>query len=134
MGMEFFPKSRETKPRQFWATWRGWGDLYDVAILGGWEPQGTQYFGYYDMGNPHENPPDPDWGGHYFSNDCQFVTAEDARNLADALDRVLLNPPDHDLIEQKDRDALTICEGAENRAYCLEFITFARTSDGFWIL
>lgn len=53
------------------------------------------------------------WGGHYCSNDAQLVTAEDAANLAFALQRILPDMPDHNVI--------------------LHFIGFARNSDGFWI-
>jgi len=43
------------------------------------------------------------WGGGYFSNDGQRVTAEDARELAAALERALPDVPDHDALRHKAR-------------------------------
>ncbi len=36
----------------------------------------------------------PEWSGGYFSNDYQWVSAEDAAGLADALERALANVAD----------------------------------------
>src|SRR5215472_3146395 len=54
----------------------GWRQLLMLAHYhGDWEPQGTTIEG------------DERWDGSYFSNDGQLVGEEDARNLADALER-----------------------------------------------
>jgi hypothetical protein len=46
--------------------------------------------------------PDPDeWNGGYFSNDYQWVTEEDAANIADALQRALDDIPDFDTDEKR---------------------------------
>ena len=39
-----------------------------------------------------------DWDGYYFSNDCQWVTDEDAANIAQALERALEDVPDEDTV------------------------------------
>ncbi len=39
-----------------------------------------------------------DWDGYYFSNDCQWVTDEDAANIAQALERALEDIPDEDTV------------------------------------
>jgi hypothetical protein len=53
-----------------------WLALLDLAERHRWKPQGTLM----DV---------PDWGGGYFSNDMQWVTEDDANNLAAALERAL---------------------------------------------
>jgi hypothetical protein len=67
---------------------RTWGHLIDVAQRYGWEPAGT-------------HPPDVEvmalqvqkavrWDkSNYYTNDHQEVTAEDAANLADALEAAM---------------------------------------------
>jgi hypothetical protein len=54
--------------------------------FGGWEPLGTE---------PPESWEWREWSGSYQSNDYQRVTEEDARNLADALERALPDVPRH---------------------------------------
>lgn len=61
------------------AAWSGWDDVFTLAVLYGWSPQGTVH-------------PDPDWGGGYFSNDGARVSGDDARNFAAALERALGDP------------------------------------------
>tara|TARA_Y100001934_G_C12342833_1_gene771119 strand:- start:1664 stop:2002 length:339 start_codon:yes stop_codon:yes gene_type:complete len=71
--------------------WSDWRETFELAIENGWKPAGTK-------------PPDEEttkklygcdsqmvdnWNGGYFSNDFQLVTAEDATNMANALDRSL---------------------------------------------
>jgi len=85
----------------FSLNWTGWRLMYETAVNNGWEPVGTE---------PNERAPQmPDrWDGGYFSNDFQIVTAEDAANMADALDRSLeFNVTDDD-------------------EYIIDFIRFAR--------
>jgi hypothetical protein len=65
-----------------------WKRLLELARGHGWEPMGTE--------SPDLEPdfsPRKDWDGSYFSNDYQTVTAEDARNLADALERAIADLP-----------------------------------------
>ncbi len=74
--------------------WSGWRKVFELAIENGWKPAGTkppdekvikQFYG--DNAPPH--PMADNRNGSYFSNDLQLVTAEDAANMADALDRSL---------------------------------------------
>ena len=62
-----------------------WGQLLRLAQSYGWAPAGTVL-----------DEPDVDWSGGYHTNDWQRVTADDARNLADALSRALHNLPSDD--------------------------------------
>jgi len=66
-----------------------WARAYALAIEGGWEPRGTL---------PPKHLPEAEkkaWPGAYDSNDCQIITDEDARAMADALEKMLasLGPP-----------------------------------------
>ena len=60
----------------------GWWHLLNLAREHGWSPRGT------------EPPGDaaPGWDGNYFHNEGQWVTADDAAALADALERLLTDP------------------------------------------
>ena len=65
-----------------------WARLLNLAEDYGWQPQGTELDDCYpeeDRGN---------WGGGYSSNDLQIVNANDAANLADAVERVLAEIPE----------------------------------------
>jgi hypothetical protein len=59
-----------------------------LALAFDWIPLGTTA--------PHYKTERDDWMGGYLSNDSQYVTPEDAFNLAEALERVLENIPDLD--------------------------------------
>lgn len=63
-------------------TFTGWGDVQLLALLHGWEPQGT-YIEYEDS---------PVWQGYYYNaNSGQTVRKDDAWNIAVALTRALDN-------------------------------------------
>lgn len=63
-------------------SFRDWADAQLLALLHGWEPEGT----YYELGDA------PEWLGYYYnSNSGQTVTSGDARNMAAALTRALAN-------------------------------------------
>lgn len=68
-----------------WASKFEWGQLRRLAQSYGWVPAGTVL-----------DEPDVDWNGGYQTNDWQRVTADDARNLADALSRALRDLPADD--------------------------------------
>ena len=68
-----------------------WSAVLTLARNNGWEPTGTIL------------EDDPDWQGHYDTNDGQLVTAVDAGRLADALERALPDIPNHDALEHKTR-------------------------------
>lgn len=55
----------------------GWGPVLSLARKYGWQPMGTI----------HESS--KDWEGSYFGNDCQVVVAEDAANIAIALQNAM---------------------------------------------
>ena len=82
----------------------GWTALRVLAREFGWEPQGTVLMSWKDNKTGEIIPPvciDPDkridgklvkddsWSGKYSSNDLQEITAEDAKNFAEALERAL---------------------------------------------
>jgi hypothetical protein len=58
----------------------GWSLVLSVADAYAWAKQGSL---------PPEGVAATDWDGSYASNDGQRVTAEDARALADAIERML---------------------------------------------
>jgi len=150
--MEFIAQSAQAKTRGVSRNWSAWGHLYDLAIHGGWEPQGTQHFGYDEVGFPLQGETcSPDWCGTYFSNDGQVVTADDARNLADALECALPDVPDHDALEHKLEKSISPSGvpmigispetpinafeyfSGDGKNLVKEFIKFARESGGFQI-
>jgi hypothetical protein len=80
----------------------GWPNILVLAYAYGWEPAGTLEPSLYDpeTRDPillHEKPWDP---MNYTSNSYQWVTNEDAANMADALEKFLGDVPAiHDLYE-----------------------------------
>ena len=62
-----------------------WHKLLRIAKRYGWKPAGTVFAA-------------AEWGGGYTSNDSQTVTADDARQLADALERALADIPEEDVL------------------------------------
>jgi|SRR5215813_3761197 len=68
-----------------WVNVFEWGQLLRLAQTYGWMPAGTLL-----------DEPNVDWNGGYQTNDWQLVTADDARNLADALSRALPSLPADD--------------------------------------
>jgi|AP82_1055514.scaffolds.fasta_scaffold65141_1 hypothetical protein len=78
-----------------------WAKLLALAEMYGWEPVGTtepcdwtEPCNWDDSITP-ENPL-PAWDGSYVHNDHPFVEPEDARAMADALEKALDDIPDHD--------------------------------------
>ena len=115
MSMELLPKSAKANGGKMYCfSMSAWRQLLELALRGGWVPAGTLLPEKDNRQIPIDNGRwNVNWGGHYCSNDAQFVTAEDAANLTIALERILPDMPDHNVI--------------------LHFIGFARNSDGFWI-
>jgi hypothetical protein len=68
-----------------WASVFEWGQLLRLGQSYGWAPAGTLH-----------DEPNVAWNGGYQTNDCQRVTADDARNFADALSRALSDLPSDD--------------------------------------
>ena len=81
-----------------------WSKIRKLAYDYGWKPQGTEPAQFYDEngGLIKQLCPAPDtWSGTYLSNDLQWVTDEDAANIADALQRALDDIPDFDTDEKR---------------------------------
>ena len=66
-----------------------WAKVLELARLHGWKPLGTRPPVLFKVHALHA-----EWDGTYLTNDGQTVRAEDARSLADALERSLGNIPD----------------------------------------
>jgi hypothetical protein len=114
-----------------------WRRALGLARLYGWEPAGTL-------------PPqawEDRWDANYLTGDGQRVTAEDARNLAAALEGALPDVPDHDALTEKavrigELEARVIPAGMPANAFewfsgkskplLVKFITFCRQG-GFTI-
>jgi hypothetical protein len=114
-----------------------WRCLLELAYrYGGWKPLGTEPFD--GLLAEDKQAWDP---YNYVTNDYQTVTAEDARNLADALERALPDVPGFRAREGAWRrvvspgrgpNCLEFWSGPEARERLLEFIAFARAG-GFVI-
>ncbi len=81
-----------------------WSKILTLAQQYGWQPMGTEAPGplpELEGESPSENNDWRDWDGNYLTNDFQSVTAEDATNIAAALERVVEDIPDHDAMEDK---------------------------------
>ena len=84
-----------------------WSFYLGVASNYGWESAGTKpNIGYIQV--LAEGKPDPgayvqelvnEWQGGYSSNDAQIITAEDAANMADALEKANNDYPEQDFSE-----------------------------------
>src|SRR5215208_2801155 len=69
-----------------------WRKILELAYEYGWKPQGTEPGQWCDENGEliKQLSPDPnEWNGGYFSSDHQWVTHEDAANIAGALQRAL---------------------------------------------
>jgi hypothetical protein len=85
-------------------THMGWSKLLELAVQHGWRPLGT-VDPQKEEAAPVEGEDDPSGDVEvpmsYFLNDGLLVRPEDARALADALERALPDVPDHDALEHK---------------------------------
>jgi hypothetical protein len=130
-----------------------WGHVLELALHYGWTPLGTL------DGNPETGG--KDWNGGYTSNSWQYVTPDDAINIANALQRALFdilddyicNPYLTDIIEgnsftdlvkstfdyEKSHRGLPIAvllrkfSGFKNKEDLKEFIDFCKEGRGFQI-
>jgi len=78
-----------------------WAKILSLAKYYGWKPTGTVDPWWKD------EPDAPDWCGCYTSNDGQWVTSDDALNMANALDRAT---EDMDGTSKKDSNEIAIDE------------------------
>ena len=76
-----------------------WSAMLELAERWGWRPAGTVLS---EEGNP------ADWGGSYYSSDGQKCQDEDARGLAEALDRFLKGgiQPESSVTDDEERKRL----------------------------
>jgi len=95
-----------------------WKHLLELAREHGWEPMGTRIFG-----RGPDFPRPEDWDGGYVSSDYQTVMAEDARNLADALERLIPDLPELPVGPQER------FSGQEGRKLVREFIDYCRAGE-----
>lgn len=120
--------------RGFRVNYFNWRPMLQLAHEYGWKAIGTRNR-YGQQGEPIN-----DWSGTYFSNNGQTVVREDALDLADALEKVLVDIPENDCYEDKDK--LRAPETKEGllkyfsqegfRNFLIDFIKFCREGeDGF---
>ena len=79
MGYELINESGQ----KLYYNFTGYPKLIELALQYGWEPLGTTMPSWHDEKIGKRD----DWPGIYCSNDHQVVSAEDANNMADALER-----------------------------------------------
>ena len=79
--------------------WIGWLMIWRMAIDYGWEPAGTVLELCLTDDPEEEAKLKREWDGDYTTNEWQTVTAEDALNLAAALEKALVDIPDNDDIQ-----------------------------------
>jgi len=153
MGMDLVPRSVKANGGKAYCFKEvAWSQLLELALRGGWIPAGTCMQERDRNGVPIDGSwCDPAWDGRYDSNDYQFVTAEDAMNLAAALEQILPDLPDHDALGHKTHTVTSSFgtvvrmtdsrppvnpyerfSGAGKRSL-VRFIEFCRQCDGFWI-
>ncbi len=117
----------------------GWPWVYNLAVAYGWRPAGTVGNAHYyaelsgaDMNDPKTqaecDKQDREWDGRYSSNDFQQVTAEDADNLAEALENALRHLPrkESTIPENVEVSPIEEFSGLEERRWLREFIEFCR--------
>ena len=97
MGMDLYGKGGD-----FWFSIHAWHYALELAHEHGWEPAGTEapdVMVYNPDGTVDEEMTAQyryaaeEWSGDYFSNSRQWVTEEDAANIADALEQALDHIP-----------------------------------------
>ena len=117
--------------------WGAWGKLTRIAERYGWIPKGTEYppFDKRDETREEYERGRRPWSGGYDTNDTQVVTADDAKALADALERALLDMPDEEPPEKSRAEIAALsaaesevrcCSGPAAKAWVRDFIEFAR--------
>jgi hypothetical protein len=82
----------------FGCNWSYWRSCLTIAVAFGWDPAGTIAPTDWD----HRTP----WDGSYFINSFQEVSDEDARSLAEALDRAAGALANGDPLTNEQKEAL----------------------------
>lgn len=70
------------RENSFHLNWHSWHVLCEMAMVRGWEPAGT----ILDQEPEPDNDDAMEWDAGYGSNDGQYVTPDDAKQLAAALE------------------------------------------------
>lgn len=115
-----------------------WRQILRLASAYGWQPAGTVF-------NERKAKllPGQEWSAGYETNDEQIVTAQDARNIADALEQALADlPASNDVGARRNFDATgTTAASTTDKARLLawlreqsgqemrQFIAFCRAGD-----
>ena len=77
--------------KEFWSSKGAWEAITILAREHGWEPEGTEWDGWFDPDDPLDEQRQSElaqlWDGSYFSNEGQFVNEGDAKNLFSALEK-----------------------------------------------
>ena len=158
------PSSVPAKDKYFRWNIFGWPPVLSLATMYGWEPEGTSIPRLSDeMAREHNlskeevrrhNEMVDDWAGEYYGNDGQIVSAQDAANMANAIEASLDDIPDFEIPipgvgedgmvsvdnvnYKKHRDALQAgsraayavnYSGAKNKKYLRDFIKFLRLGE-----
>lgn len=109
-----------------------WFKVGELAVMGGWQPtEGTR-----QPSDWHEHL-DGKWEGSYGTNDGGRVSDEDARRMADALERMLPEVPDQGTLERgsmggipfdvaKHATVFDWFSGSESKDRLCEFIAYCR--------
>jgi len=84
-----------------------WFAVLELAYQYGWQPMGTE-LKYDKYGHDRSS----DWNGDYRLNCGQTITPQDARRIADALERALPDVPAEEAVTAK----MTTYEGARARS------------------
>ena len=77
--------------------------VLELAETCGWKPQGTKL-----PSSDEEKEGENDWPGYYLTNDYQFVLAEDAANMADALERTIEDISSKPVRTPEEKDVIKI--------------------------
>ncbi len=146
--------------------WSGWRHVLTMAHVYGWQPAGTQFnVGMYRcLEEVHAETEGEEidreelerelalsvssWEGGYGSNDCQIVTAQDAANIAVALELALDDVPDVNVLASKTEtfplangeyvecipsgvevNCFEWFSGPDGKQYLREFIEFCKTGE-----
>lgn len=99
----------------------GWSQIQRLAIKYGWEPLGTEPPEHYKEEDKKE------WSGNYNTNDWQYVTKEDSKNMAKALTFAYYDLPKMEI----EPDPVIFFSG-DSRNTIKEFIEFIKNA-GFCI-
>lgn len=86
-----------------------WPRILNLAFIYGWIPKGT-------ITDKSRNPDKP-WDGNYLSNYGQCVTAEDASEIAEALEKAILEIPGVNITDEDDPLISRISTGMTPEAF-----------------